>query len=117
MHRALTQIRKIKMNKEKEVVLFDGSTINRSFYDAIAAVVKSRYDHLNIEEDQRIDDILGAAFLRTLNESDSKKAFKAFIRMVENFEVPYLEVQTPSKHYTYYELMPTMPSLVDELPF
>lgn len=105
------------MNKEKEIVLLDGSTINRSFYDAIAAVVKSRYDHLNIEDNLRIEDVLGAAFLRTLDESDSMKAFKAFIRMVENFEVPYLEVQTPSKHYTYYELMPTMPSFADELPF
>ena len=105
------------MKKVNEMVLLDGSTINRSVYDAIAALVKSRYDHLKIEDNLRIEDVLGAAFLRTLDESDSKKAFKAFIRMVENFEVPYLEVQTPSKHYTYYELMPTMPSFADELPF
>ena len=43
--------------------------------------------------------------MQSLSESESRLAFKAFIRMVETMKASYLPVETLSKHYQYYELM------------
>ena len=60
---------------------------------------------LDSNEFHKIEDILGQEYLRSLSESESMLAFKAFIRMVETMKVSYLPVETFSKHYQYYQLM------------
>ena len=92
-------------NEIKFVTLFDGSGITGAFYAEIKEHVEERFWKLDSNEFHKIEDILGEDYLRSLSESESILAFKAFIRMVERMEVSYLPVETFSKHYQYYELM------------
>ena len=92
-------------NEIKFVTLFDGSRITDAFYAEIEEHVEARFWKLDSNEFQKIEDILGEDYLQSLTESESKMAFKAFVRMVETMEVSYLSVETAPKHYQYYELM------------
>ena len=89
----------------KFVTLFDGSRITGAFYAEIKEHVEERFWKLDSNEFQKIEDILGEDYLQSLTESESKMAFKAFVRMVETIEVSYLPAETAPKHYQYYELM------------
>ena len=89
----------------KFVTLFDGSRITDAFYAEIIEHVEARFWKLDSNEFQKIEDILGEDYLQSLSESESRLAFKAFIRMVETMKVSYLPVETLSKHHQYYELM------------
>jgi hypothetical protein len=89
----------------KFVTLFDGSRITGAFYAEIKEHVEERFWKLDSNEFHKIEDILGEDYLQSLSESESRLAFKAFIRMVETMEVSYLPVERFSKHYQYYELM------------
>ena len=102
----LIKIKEIIMKNEiKFVTLFDGSRITDAFYAEIEEHVEARFWKLDSNEFQKIEDILGEDYLQSLTESESKMAFKAFVRMVETMEVSYLSVETAPKHYQYYELM------------
>ena len=89
----------------KFVTLFDGSRITGAFYAEIKEHVEARFWVLDSNESHKIEDILGEEYLLSLTESESKMAFKAFVRMVETIEVSYLPAETAPKHYQYYELM------------
>jgi hypothetical protein len=89
----------------KFVTLFDGSRITGALYAEIIEHVEARFWVLDSNEFHKIENILGQEYLLSLTESESKTAFKAFVRMVETMEVSYLPVETFSKHYQYYELM------------
>ena len=89
----------------KFVTLFDGSRITGAFYAEIKEHVEARFWKLDSNEFHKIENILGQEYLLSLTESESKTAFKAFVRMVETMEVSYLSVETAPKHYQYYELM------------
>ena len=103
----LIKIKEIIMKNVKNdfVTLFDGSRITGAFYAEIKEHVEERFWKLDSNEFHKIEDILGEDYLQSLSESESRLAFKAFIRMVERMEVSYLPVETLSKHYQYYELM------------
>ncbi len=101
----------------KIITLHDGSKVDEDFYEFIKDYVVAQYDFLNPEDSHRIEDILGAELIDDLTESACQLAYKSFIRMVENFEVPYEEFAAPSKYYTYYTLMPTMPSVFEEVDY
>ena len=92
-------------NEIKFVTLFDGSRITGAFYAEIKEHVEARFWVLDSNEFHKIEDILGQEYLLSLTESESKMAFKAFVRMVETMEVSYLSIETAPKHYQYYELM------------
>ena len=92
-------------NEIKFVTLFDGSRITDAFYAEIEEHVEARFWKLDSNEFQKIEDILGEDYLQSLTESESKMAFKAFVRMVEDTEVSYLPAETSYKHYQYYQLM------------
>ena len=89
----------------KFVTLFDGSRITGALYAEIIEHVEARFWVLDSNEFHKIENILGQEYLLSLTESESKTAFKAFVRMVETMEVSYLSVETAPKHYQYYELM------------
>ena len=89
----------------KFVTLFDGSRITGAFYAEIKEHVEARFWVLDSNEFHKIEDILGQEYLLGLTESESKMAFKAFIRMVEHSQISYLPVESSSKHHQYYELM------------
>ena len=89
----------------KFVTLFDGSRITGAFYAEIKEHVEARFWKLDSNEFQKIEDILGEDYLQSLSESESRLAFKAFIRMVETMKVSYLPVETSYKHHQYYQLM------------
>ena len=95
----------MKNVKNDFVTLFDGSRITGAFYAEIKEHVEARFWKLDSNEFQKIEDILGEDYLQSLSESESRLAFKAFIRMVETMKVSYLPVETLSKHHQYYELM------------
>ena len=103
----LIKIKEIIMKNVKNdfVTLFDGSRITGAFYAEIKEHVEARFWKLDSNEFQKIEDILGEDYLQSLSESESRLAFKAFIRMVETMKVSYLPVETFSKHYQYYQLM------------
>ena len=92
-------------NEIKFVTLFDGSRITGAFYAEIKEHVEARFWVLDSNEFHKIEDILGEEYLLSLTESESKMAFKAFVRMVETIEVSYLPAETAPKHHQYYELM------------
>ena len=102
----LIKIKEIIMKNEiKFVTLFDGSRITGAFYAEIKEHVEARFWVLDSNEFQKIEDIFGEEYLRSLSESESILAFKAFIRMVERMEASYLPVETSYKHHQYYQLM------------
>jgi hypothetical protein len=102
----LIKIKATNMKDEiKFVTLFDGSRITGAFYAEIEERVEERFWKLDSNEFHKIEDIFGEEYLRSLSESESMLAFKAFVRMVETMEVSYLSVETAPKHYQYYELM------------
>ena len=102
----LIKIKATNMKDEiKFVTLFDGSRITGALYAEIIEHVEARFWVLDSNEFHKIEDILGEDYLRSLSESESMLAFKAFIKMVETMQVSYLPVETLSKHYQYYELM------------
>ena len=102
----LIKIKATNMKNEiKFVTLFDGSRITGAFYAEIKEHVEARFWVLDNNEFHKIEDILGQEYLLSLTESESKKAFKAFVRMVEHSQISYLPVESSSKHHQYYELM------------
>lgn len=102
---------------DKFITLHDGSRVDSNFYQTIKKHVEARYNHLNLDDDHSIATILGDEFLSLLSESESIKAFKSFIHMVESFQVSYIPSDVPSPYFDYFELMPTMPPMADGLPF
>lgn len=107
-----------------EVTLDDGSTIDKDFYLYIKAHVTTRYDFLNREAIYRCEQILGEVFLDLLGNKATIKACNIFKFMVRRSEIPYLMYDLPTRRGLYFELMPTMPSMVidqlfmeDDLPF
>ena len=89
----------------KFVTLFDGSRITGALYAEIIEHVEARFWVLDSNEFHKIEDIFGEEYLRSLSESESMLAFKAFIRMVETMKVSYLSAETSYKHHQYYQLM------------
>ena len=107
-----------------EVTLDDGSTVDKNFYLYIKAHVTTRYDLLNREAIYRCEQILGEDFLDLLGNKAAIKACNIFKFMVKRLELPYLMYDLPTRRGDFFELMPTMPSMVidqfffeDELPF
>ena len=102
---------------DKFITLQDGSRVDSNFYQTVKKHVEARYRHLNLDDNHSIENILGDEFLSLLSESESIKAFKSFIHMVESFQVSYLPSCVPSLYFDHFELIPTMPPMADELPF
>ena len=101
----------------KFITLHDGSRVNKKFYETVKQHVEDRYKYLNSDNNHSIANILGDDFLSLLSESESIKAFKSFIHMVEKFQVSYVTSDVLSPYFDYFELIPTMPPMADELPF
>ncbi len=101
----------------KFITLQDGSRVDSNFYQTVKKHVEARYRHLNLDDNHSIENILGDEFLSLLSESESIKAFKSFIHMVEKFQVSYVTSDVPSLYFDYFELIPIMPPMADELPF
>ena len=101
----------------KFITLQDGSRVDSNFYQTVKKHVEARYRHLNLDDNHSIENILGDEFLSLLSESESIKAFNSFIHMVESFQVSYILSDVPSLYFDYFELIPTMPPMADELPF
>jgi hypothetical protein len=102
---------------DKFITLHDGSRVSKKFYETVKQHVEDRYKYLNSDNNHSIANILGDDFLILLSESESIKAFKSFIHMVEKFQVSYVTSDVPSLYFDYFELIPTMPPMADELPF
>ena len=108
----------------KFITLQDGSRVDGNFYNFIKNHAKSRYDFLNGEAIYQCEQILGDAFLDLLGNKAAIKACNIFKFMVKRLELPYLMYDLPTRRGDFFELMPTMPSMVidqfffeDELPF
>ena len=77
----------------------------------------TRYDLLNREAIYRCEQILGDEFLDLLGNKATIKACNIFKFMVRRSEIPYFMYGLPTRRGDFFELIPTMPPMADELPF
>ena len=115
---------KIINTASNSITLHDGSRVDGNFYNFIKNHAKSRYDFLNGEAIYQCEQILGDEFLDLLGNKAAIKACNVFKFIVRRSEIPYLMYDLPTRRGLYFELMPTMPSMVidqlfmeDDLPF
>jgi hypothetical protein len=93
------------------VMLDDGSKVSTTFYDLIKIHVIECSDSFDLQKPYIIDDILSKDLVSLLTPTAASKIGKAFERMVENYEVPYVEFKPDPEYCTLYLLMPSALSL------
>jgi hypothetical protein len=95
----------------KTVTLDDGSKVSTTFYELIKNHVIGRYDSLDPQKMYDIDAILGEGLALVFNSAAVSKISQSFETMVENAEVPYVELKDEAEYCTHYQLMPSVLSL------
>jgi len=90
------------------VTLDDGSKVSPILYDLIKNQAKERYYSLDLRKMYDIDEILGEGLALVFNSAAVSKISQSFETMVENAEVPYVELKDEAEYCTHYQLMPSV---------